>query len=254
LRREKFDLVLTSNNPDNFSLSQALFGRLLGARQLVGFDAKDSAAFYDLAVASSTRIHYSEAMVDLWRPYDGGAKMRLGALHPPEALREKIRRENPALGEKGIVLWLGATGNKILPGTVFAHLYEEIRSFSDLPVHFLAGPADEPHLLSYPAWVREKTVVWKAPLSETAALFSMHDYFISGDTGPMHLAAALNRRLLTLFVDSNLIQYGYRNAPLQEAIIWEDGPDGLVRLRKALGEMLGERPKPAGFASQNNRG
>ena len=241
LRREQFDIVITSHNPDNFSLSQAIFGRLCKPRWLVGFNWQDNARFYDIAVTSHTGKHYSEAMVDLWRAINPQAECRYGGLQVPQEVRDKVAGEHPQFAGGGVLIWLGATGNKILPGDVFAFLYEQIRKESDLAVHFAAGPADEPHLRNYPEWIRERTIIWKAPLLESAAFFSLFALFVSGDTGPMHLAVALNRPTLTIFIDSNMKQYGYNDAEKHYSLFWQDTPEGRRMVNEALKQLLSRK-------------
>lgn len=243
LRREKFDLVITSHNPDNFSLSQAIFGRLFKPRWLVGFNWQDNARFYDIAVTSHTDKHYSEAMVDLWQAFDPAAECRYGGLQVAQKVREKVSGEFSKFARGGILIWLGATGNKILPGEVFAFLYEQLRKESDLAVHFAAGPADERHLRDYPEWIREKTTIWKASLLESAAFFSLFDLIISGDTGPMHLAVALNRPTLTIFIDSNIKQYGYNDEARHFSLFWQDTPEIRQRVNQALRQLLNNKDR-----------
>lgn len=237
LRGERFDVVITSHNPDNFSLSQALAGRFFKPRWLVGFDWKENARFYDLAVVSSAAKPYADAMVDLWRALDPGAAFIAGGLQVPgEEISRVAAKFTPAAGG-GILIWLGATGNKVLPGDIFSYLYEQIRKHGDLPVQFAAGPADVERLSRYPQWIQEKTLLWKDPLLETAAFFSCFRLFISGDTGPMHLAAALGIPTLTIFVDSNIEQYGYHDGKRHFSLLWKNTPEDRRILNRFL-EML----------------
>ncbi len=240
LRRENFDVVITSHNPDNFSLSQALFGRWIRPRWLVGFDARDSRAFYDVAVKSSTEKHYGDAMIDLWRVVDPAAQFRIGGLKlPAEQVEEMKQRE----GAGGVLLWLGATGSKVLPAAVITFLYQQSVA-SACPVQLAAGPADAAYLQTLPAEIRDRTRLWHAPLTETAAFFAGFDVFFSGDTGPMHLAAALDIPTLTIFVNSNLRQYGYHDGQRHFSLLWRDTPEDREKLRWYLQRLLpirGER-------------
>ena len=238
LRRERYDLIFTANNPDNFSLSQAIFGRLCKPGRLIGFDARDGAPFYDIAVKSSTEKHYADAMIDLWRVMDPSAKWRFGGLEIPAHLRAKMRKKCPEFTDGGILIWLGATGKKSLPAGLVTIIYEQVREYSDLPVHFAAGPADEALLQNYPRWIREKTYIWNAPLTETAAFFSLFDIFISGDTGPMHLAAAIGLPTLGVFVNSNIRQYGYEDGVKHFALFWRDDVENRVALNGYLQRLL----------------
>lgn len=237
LRRERFDVVITSHNPDNFSLSQALAGRFFKPRWLVGFDWKENARFYDLAVPSSAAKPYADAMVDLWRALDPGAAFIAGGLQVPAEVISRVTAKFPSAAGGGILIWLGATGNKVLPGDIFSYLYEQIRKHGDFPVQFAAGPADVKRLSRYPQWIQEKTLLWKEPLLETAAFFSCFRLFVSGDTGPMHLAAALGIPTLTIFVDSNIEQYGYHDGERHFSLLWKNTPEDRRILNRFL-EML----------------
>lgn len=238
LRRERFDVVITSHNPDNFSLSQALAGRFFKPRWLIGFDWQENARFYDLAVPSSTAKPYAEAMVDLWRALSPGAAFIAGGLQLPAEAISRVSAKFPPAAGGGILIWLGATGNKVLPGDIFSYLYEQIREHSDLPVQFAAGPADLEPLSRYPRWIQEKTLLWKESLIETAAFFSCFKLFISGDTGPMHLAAALDLPTLTIFVDSNIQQYGYNDGERHFSLLWKNTPEDRRTLNRFLKMLL----------------
>ena len=238
LRRERFDLVITSHNPDNFSLSQALAGRLMKPGWLVGFDAKDSARFYDVAVASGTEKHYADVMIDLLRIVAPQAVCEIGGLEISPEAKKALGERFPEFAEGGILVWLGATGKKVLPAGVFAFLYEQLREHSDLPVHFAAGTADAGLLHAYPDWIRERTVIWQESLPETAAFFAHFALFVSGDTGPMHLAAALGLPTLTIFIDSNLAQYGYHDEKKHFALQWQDTPECRQGINRAIARLL----------------
>lgn len=234
LKNERFDLVITSHNPDNFSLSQAIFGRWIRPRWLVGFDARDSRAFYDVAVKSTPEKHYADAMIDLWRIVDPAATCEIGGLQIPAGQREPVRQRE---GAGGVLIWLGATGKKVLPAAVVTFLYEQSVA-SGCPVQLAAGPADAAYLQTLPAEIRDRTRLWRAPLTETAAFFAGFDAFLSGDTGPMHLAAALGIPTLTVFVNSNIRQYGYHDGQRHFSLLWQDTPEDREKLRAYLQQLL----------------
>jgi len=210
LRKENFDLILSSHNTDNFSLSQALLGRWCKPKVLVGFDWKDSRKFYDIAIKSSPNIHYARAQFDLWKYFYPQAHFEMGRLKIPYQLVDKYRKKwKDGMNFKGILFWLGATGDKVLPSELVMFLDESIPNFTHLPVNYALGSADQSILDKYPPVIRDKAIIWNKPLKETALFFSMFDLFISGDTGPMHLAVASGIPTLTVFLSTNLKQYGY---------------------------------------------
>ncbi len=238
LRRERFDVAITSHNPDNFSLSQALAGRFFRPRYLIGFDWRDSARYYDIAVTSSIEKHYADAMVDLWRAIDPQAQCRFGGLEIPAGVKEWVSQsffgEKTAESQSRVLFWLGATGNKILPPEAVSFVYALLTEKHNIPVQLAAGPADGEVIARYPQHIREQTHLWNASLIETAAFFSLFRLFVSGDTGPMHLAVAVGCPTITIFVNSNIRQYGYRDGERHWAVLWENSEEGKARVRKAV--------------------
>jgi ADP-heptose:LPS heptosyltransferase len=234
LRRERFDAVLTSHNPDNVSLSQALAGRLIRPRWLIGFDWEGNGRFYDVPVSSSADKPYAEAMVDLWRAVDPEATVPSGHLRVPPDAAARLAGAVPQAARGGVLVWLGATGSKGLPPEVLACVLEHFAGRDDLPVQIAAGPADAERLARYPAAVRERALIWKRPLTETAAFLAAFRLVVSGDTGPMHLAAALGVPTLTVFVRSSMRQYGYRDGGRHRSLAWK----GTEEDRRSLGRLL----------------
>lgn len=239
LRAEQFDLAITAHNPDNFSLSQALWGRWMKPRCLLGFRWRDSVHYYDVAVSSTTEKHYADAMVDLWRVFDPQARMSIGGILRADAgRRNAVRNRFPEMAPGGVLLWLGATGQKILPAEMLAYLYEQLMEHSSLPVHLAAGPADRALLSAYPRWIQEKCVIWQDSLLNTAAFFTLFAAFVSGDTGPLHLAAALNLPTLGIFVHSDIRQYGYHDDRRHFALMWKDDAESRRLLDQFLSKLL----------------
>lgn len=242
LRAERYDVIISSHNPDNFSLSQGLLGRWCRPRLLVGFDWKNSRNFYDIAVPSTADKHYGDAQVDLWRVFYPDAVTRWGGLTVPMEERRRYR-ENQTIPvpENAALLWLGATGDKVLPAELLGFLYEQIAKQTNLIALPALGPADKALLNGLPAWIRERAIIWEKPLSETAVFFSLFRLFISGDTGPMHLAAALGLPTVTLFLRSNPQQYGYRTPRRHFSIRYDDpqkSKEEIIRALQKIGENL----------------
>ena len=106
LRKNKYDAVFSSSNPDAFSVSQAIFTRLVTHNRSVGFKWKESDRLYSDVVTGNTKIHYARAQYDLWRYFDEKAVYNQPKLY--------FQKKNSSSPEYPILIWLGATGNKIL--------------------------------------------------------------------------------------------------------------------------------------------
>ncbi len=234
LRRAGYQLVISSSNPDAFSLSQAIFARIVSRGFTLGFRWKESDRFYDITVPSSTHKHYADAQVDLWRHFYPQTPFTLGGLQvPPERIQQLRNTLDEAfLGE--VLLWIGATGNKWLPESAISFLYEALLKAGFRSVVLAAGPADREHLQRYSSRIQEKTVIWERPLVDTAAYFAGFRLFISGDTGPMHLAVVVGIPTITVFTTTNREQYGYHDGQRHRALQWDDSPAARMQLETAI--------------------
>jgi heptosyltransferase-3 len=200
LRRRKYDVIFSSSNPNAFSISQALLARLMAPEHAVGFDWQQSSRIYTDVVKGNTQIHYAAAQVDLWRYFDPQAEYERPQLY--FSLEGKL----PATK---LLFWLGATGNKKLPADLILKLIDQ---FSGLGIHceLAAGPSDRELLAELPAGIQRQVLILTGSLKETAAFFKNYKVICIPDTGPLHLAAALNIPLIQVFTGSNSTWYAYR--------------------------------------------
>jgi heptosyltransferase-3 len=217
LRRYKYDAVFSSSNPNTFSLSQAIFARLVSFGYTVGFKWKNSEDYYSHAVAGNTDIHYSASQVDLWRVFDPDAVVE----NPRTYFSDSI---SVPQNDK-ILFWLGATGNKILePETVDA-IYQVIQE-QKTDCDIAAGPHDRELSQRYSGAVREKLQFRTGTLLETAQFYRQYSMIIIPDTGPMHLAVALGLPVVQVFRESNTTWYGYTG----ENLLVLNGSDGIGKI------------------------
>ncbi len=103
-----------------------------------------------------------------------------------------------------------------------------------MPVVFALGPADKEQRRHFPSWIRHQVVLLETPLIETAAFISHCRWFISGDTGPMHLAVAIGVPTLTIFTHTNRVQYGYDDGAKHLAFQYEQSPHNLEKLKQLI--------------------
>jgi ADP-heptose:LPS heptosyltransferase len=200
LRKEKYDVVLNSTNPNSFSISQAIYARMIGGKFLVGFKTGKSNGFYDAEVQSSLEKHYSMAMLDLWKYFYPEAPYINGGLKLPE-----VKKKNK------ILFWLGATGGKHLKNDMVEKIAAKIKEHFRMEAEYAAGPADRRLLKDYSEAIRGKTMIIEGTLQESALFFKTFALFVSTDTGPMHLAAAIGMPTFTVFTKKSNKQYGYHD-------------------------------------------
>ncbi len=235
LRRRRFDLALSSSNPDGFSVSQALLCRWCRPGASLGFDWGSASAYFDRVVQGSCEKYYADAQLDLWRALDPRALLERGGLNiEPERTDEALHRWSLEVHKPTALLWMGATGSKYLDPGLIEFLSDRIPELSGLAVQPALACGDLQLLAGLPVSIRERTLVWERPLKETALYFSAFHLFVSGDTGPLHLAVALGLPTLALFRASNVTQYGYQEKQHNIALrLGEPASD-----RKAISEAL----------------
>ncbi len=238
LRRQHFDVIFSSHNPDSFSLSQAFLGRFIKPRLLVGFLWKNSGDYYHIAVPSDTDRHYAESQLDFWRYFYPQATLEWEGLQVPrDMVNRAFQQWELPLPRKAALLWLGATGDKILPVEMLGFLYEQVRKITGLEVWLALGPADRHILQNLSPAFQEKVLGWNRPLRETAIFFSVFSLFISADTGPMHLAVALGVPTLTIFRHSRMEQYGYRDGKRHFSVVYRGSREDRTTIINVLQQL-----------------
>jgi len=222
LRQQKYDLVISSHNPDNFSISQVLLGWWCQPKALLGFSWQASNVYYDIAVQSSTDKHYAHSQLDLWKYFDPATELLWGGLQvSPEEIQKVMTANGLNSAEPSILLWLGATGKKVLPADLIQSLWVELSGNQQVKILPALGPEDRKIVPDLPPEIQKKVLIWEHPLAETMAFFAGQKAFISGDTGPAHLAAALGLPMLTIFVNSKKEQYGYHDGQSRFALTYD---------------------------------
>ncbi len=226
LRAEQFDLIISSHNPDNFSLSQALLGRWCSPGILAGFRWGDSRDFYDVAINSSANKHYASSQLDLWRYFAPDVSVEGSVLNvPEEQITALYRRLNLEHVHNGVLFWIGATGKKVMSPETIDFIYKETVQIFNSSTVVALGPADHYMMAELSSDLCSKILIWDQPLPDTAAFFAGQKVFISADTGPAHLAAALGLPMLTVFLSSRSSQYGYHDGISRFSIDYENTPD-----------------------------
>ncbi len=209
-RVRDFDLAFSC-----WGFLHALFAWLSGARTRVGFQYKlgfhrRSSFLLTSAVAFDHRKHEVEQYLDLLKPL--GIEVAKPEIFFPlsdediqkaeELLRAEVRNAetHPLIG-----LHIGSNENlaaKRWPPGSFAALLERIRADYPAVVFVLVGGKNE---IAYTqrfvtrCGVPVINFVDRLTLKETAALIRRCELFISNDSGPMHLAAAVKTPVIGIF-------------------------------------------------------
>lgn len=230
-RAEQFDVILSCHNPDNFSLSQGIMGRWCKPGCLVGFHWNGAERYYDVSVPSSPDKHYAESLLDLWRYFEPKAKLKWEPLEIPQSVLQEVKKRYPQISENSILFWVGATPGKHIPTVVISYIFNLIKSMSHCQMVFAAGPADYEMVRHYPKWIRNQILFLDRSLTETGAFLTQFRLVISGDTGPRHLAFALNVPTLAIFKKTNPVQYGYEDGENHFTVVYRNDPQVMQHIR-----------------------
>jgi ADP-heptose:LPS heptosyltransferase len=231
LRREKIDVSLDLQG----NLKGALHSLLSGAPRRLGFSRGHT---YELNHWFSTeqveppadRPHRVEKFASLLGPLgiSGALLFRLPATDAAAAPIDSYLKEIGLDRRPFVVLHPGTSGHgteKRWPPDRFGRLAERIVEELKLGAVVTWGPGEEPlaREVCLVSRNRAKLGPRTASLLELAELIRRSTLFVSGDTGPMHLAGACGVRCLALFGPKNPDLY--RPYGPRHTVIYRPGPD-----------------------------
>ncbi len=216
LRKTRYDLVLDLQR----ILKSGLFTLAARADRRIGFDRERCKEMTWLFPFERIRAKDPGAhMLDQYLEFAS----HLG-LNPGVPVWDIPRTALPYKGlpDAYVVLNIGATKPANLWDTEkFSKLAQKIQTVLDLPCLITGGPEDGPRaqqiLADCPAQVMDLT--GKTSIPELIEVIGNAKAVVSCDTGPMHLAAALNVPLVALFGPSNPRRTGpYRGTVIRQPV------------------------------------
>lgn len=224
LREQHFDVALDFQG----LLKSAVLAKLSGARVVYGFKPerfKETAAawFYSRSVdgeanlsrhANDTNLRLANLLIE-----GNGVSGRLPIRIPP-GVEERIGGHLRAAGaERPIAISPGAGWKtKLWPARRFGALGREIEDRLAIPVVFTHGPGEidliEEVRREFPA-----ATILPTSILELAALINRSRLFVAGDTGPLHLAAALGTPTVSIMGPTSSLRNGSFNRD-DEVVQW----------------------------------
>jgi heptosyltransferase I len=240
LRSAKYDAVIDFQG----LIRSALFGWLSGANVRYGFvHPRESAArwFYTTA-GSRAGTHVIEQNLALAQAFANKPLANLEVQFPHDASAE--RNVDNELAKRGLnafaILNPGAGwGAKRWPAQRFAELAVRLKQSHGINSLINFGPGEEHLARTVEASSNSTAAGVSLSLSELIAFTRRAQLFVGGDTGPMHLAAALNIPTVALFGPTDPARNGpftaysatLRDAASVTSHSRSDDPDpGLLRI------------------------
>ena len=235
LRDRRYDLAINFE-PDirsNFAMAAA------GARRTAGFGSGGGAAFLDVALDYDTTQHTADNALRLVRRTLGieDGPVPAVSIDVPEAIRREATRLLQPLGP-GLKIGVHVSGGRPIKQwpeerfhDVAARLIEDrgasivfTGSLGDseqiagvrrgLPIDRILDLTDDPH-------DRFRSTA-SLDLVTVAAILQQLDVFVTGDTGPMHLAHAVGTPVVAIFGPSDPARYAPRG--LRDRVVRIDLP------------------------------
>lgn len=193
LRREKYDLVVNFHR----DAKSYLFAATLGAKYRAGFNWKGQGWFLNSKFTFDPMAHESLRYLSIVRGLGYPVNNELTEIKAPAKAEIK--------GKKKIGLFPGGGKN---PGTTMTTKRWATESFVELAgklqaggysVYFIGGELDADVLRDAECGVRNAEFVMTKNLEQLAGVLSAMDVVVAGDTGPLHMAAALGVKTIGLF-------------------------------------------------------
>ena len=207
LRREHYDVVLDSQG----LLKSAALARMAGGRRVIGLPRthlREPAArfFYDEQCSPSTRCQVVELNLSL-ASFLG---VERGPWEFPLEVRDTItctdvhRQLDVGTGQYAVLNPGAAWPNKRWPPERFGSIARRLRMKHGLPVAVIWGPGEESLAESVAAASDGAAIVTRSTsLTDLVAVLKSATLLVSGDTGPLHIAAALGTPIVGIYGPTN---------------------------------------------------
>jgi lipopolysaccharide heptosyltransferase I len=200
LRSEKFDLVIDLQG----LFRSAMIGILSGAEERVGFDnAREGARFsYKYRVRTQTELHAVEKNLQLAEFVGCPCADTVFPLPPLVEVPHIVKN----LGRYAVIAPSAGTLVKRWPAEYFGNLASRL----PIPSVIVGGRSDAAlgDEVTSLSGSRAVSLVGETSLRELAAIIGGAEFFVSPDSGPMHLAAALNIPVFAIFGPTSPLRTG----------------------------------------------
>jgi len=211
-RSRRYDLAINFEPDIRTNIALAA----VGARRTVGFASGGGGPLLDLALDYEPSAHTSDNAVALVRAAlnaRGADEVPAAVLEISEERREQAARLLEPLGTRmkvGIHV-SGGREVKQWPEARFRSVAEHLVRDGDAGIVLTGGAADRAQVdIVRSALPAERVVDLSngTDLLTTAAVIAQLDLFVTGDTGPMHLARAVDTPIVAIFGPSDPRRYG----------------------------------------------
>ena len=218
LKNANYDLVIDAGSMTSLSTNNILIGTAAKSIAYVGYDRRESSKFLSHVVPpidesrheSQQLLHLANYISDKKRENYPSIKATDGEMREAEIALEKldITHSDDIIG-----IHVGGRYDKRWELNKFIELAREL-SCNGKKVIIFSGP-DEANLLHEMKLDNMQNVFHfqSVPIGLVIGLISKCRVFVTGDNGPLHIAAALGIPCVQIFKSDNYDRYGYTIKP-----------------------------------------
>ncbi|MCH8927629.1 MAG: glycosyltransferase family 9 protein [Candidatus Marinimicrobia bacterium] len=218
LKKAEYDLVIDAGSMTSLSVNNILLGASARSKAFVGYDRKESSSFLNLSVPiMDENSHESRKFLYLADYLSEKKRVNYPSLTPTTGeiaeAQEMIQKLGIHQEDKIIGINIGGRYDKRWDIENYLKLISHLQN-KGMKIFIFSGP-DEVDLVEKIYKIRTKNIFNfdSPPMGLLIGLISKCTLFITGDTGPLHLAAAMNIPCVQLFKVDNYNRYGYTNSP-----------------------------------------
>lgn len=204
LHKSRYDLVIDCKKV--FSFNNALL-TMMSKRHRIGFKNPVSSLYLDAEFDLTGVDHTVHESILLALP--AAAMLGVDNSRIP-FMSYQLKPLNLQLPDNFIAMHIGGRGNKSIPVELVNELCRELLKSYDGKLAVIYGPDEEGKA---GAVIMDSRIVKVRPsgINELAYWISNAKLFITPDTGPLHVASALNQKIAAIFSVTPSISYGPRS-------------------------------------------
>ena len=205
MKKKQYDLIIDCKNA--FSFNNAIVTLFANGKVKIGFKNIYSDKYLDYAVDGNELVHLHES------EYLAAPVLKYFKIDSPVPPMNYYLKENTREQEvkdsnstKKIGIHIGGRGQKSLDVGIINNILEK---FGDYDIKIIYGP-DEIEKLKLINDKKNVEKIFPKTIDDLAILINTLDVFITPDTGPLHVASALNKNIVAIFTGDTFQRYGPR--------------------------------------------
>lgn len=218
LRRLRYDVVIDAAHPETLSLTSAILASASHAAVTIRHAAPGADRFFNVLVPlADSAVHDIEIKLDLLTPL-GCAPSGLD-MEVPEPPRPVSQSPVPPR----LAVHLGARKSaNAIPPALLRDLVDRARPA--LPPLFIAGPAERDDDDHRPLG----DIVRPIDVADLSRILATCTHYLGADTGPTHLAVALDLATFSVFTWHGSLRFGHDDGSRRRAVELADDPTRVV--------------------------